>query len=71
MINVRRLDLDVLKGEQKIGDKCELKFKYKFSVKTLEKEVILFAHSYDEREIWMDSFTKITDMNRNEALNFN
>ena len=71
VIDVKKLELDVIKGEHKTGDKNELKYKYKFSVKTLVKEVILFARSIDEREIWMDSFSKIIDMNKNEALNFN
>ena len=71
---MERIQLDAFKGETKVKKKDEnaqAMYKFKFIVKTLQKEIVLFARTKEEREIWIESFEKIIDLNTNGALNIN
>ena len=69
IIEVRRLELDIFKGEHKM--KKELQFRLKFLVRCLNKEYIFYAKTEMERECWIESFSKIIEINETGKGNFN
>ena len=68
MIDVKRLDLDVFKGEHLTAKGPP--FDYKFQLTTLTGSYILFASSEIEREIWVESLFKVKEINEASNVNF-
>ena len=68
VIEVKRQDIDVYKGEHKIA--VGPPFQFKFSLRTMTSQLFLFANSEIERELWMESFFKIKEINESSNVNF-
>lgn len=69
VIEVKKLDLDIFKGEHK--KRKDLSYKYKFSVRTMKKDFAFFAKSENEREVWLESLLKIMEHNEMGKSKFN
>ena len=69
VIEVKRLDIDIFKGEHK--QKKKLPYRSKFLVRTLNREHYWFSKSDIEREVWVESLLKILDINETGLTNFN
>ena len=69
MLDVSRLDLDIFKGEHK--KKLDLGFRTKFTVRTMKREIMFFARDTIEREIWLESFSKVIEINKQGTTNVN
>ena len=68
VIEVKRLDIDIFKGEHKksVGPL----FRSKFLLHTLNGEIFFFSKSDVEREVWVESLLKILDINEAGVTNF-
>ena len=62
VIEVKSLNLDVFKGEHQ--EIKQLPFKYKFMVRTLDRDYVYFAKTPKEREVWLQGFSKILEYNK-------
>ena len=69
IIEVKRLDVDIFKGEHKKN--LNLQFRSKILMRTMHREHFLFAKNDTEREIWMESLLKILDINETGISHFN
>ena len=61
VLEVNLLDLDVFKGEHK---KSLGLYKFKFGIRTMKREFMFFARDALERDIWLESFSKIVEINK-------
>lgn len=61
IVEVERLNLDVYKGEHKLGE--ALQFKSKFMVRTLHREYFFFSKNDTERSVWIESFNEVAKNN--------
>ena len=59
VIEFKRLDIDVFKGEHK--QRGDLSFKSKILVRTIRRDQIYFAISDVEREVWLESLGKVIE----------
>ena len=69
LLAVDSLQIDVFKGEHK--KTLDLDFRKKFVVRTMKREYMFFARSDIEREVWLESFARAIDINKQGATNIN
>ena len=69
VLEVKRLDIDIFKGEHK--KKFNLIGRAKFVVRTFNRDYVFFARTVAEREIWVESFSKVIESNEKGASHFN
>ena len=62
LLEVDSLQIDIFKGEHK--KTLDLEFRKKFVVRTMSREIMFFARSDIEREVWMESFAKAIEINK-------
>ena len=68
LIEIKRLEIDIYKGEQMTG--VGPPFKFKFLLRSLNSQLFLFASSEMERDVWIESMSKVKDINQSEVVNY-
>ena len=68
LIEIKRLEIDIYKGEQMTG--VGPPFKFKFLLRSLNSQLFLFASSEMERDVWIESMIKGKDINQSEVINY-